>query len=492
MEWISRTSIEYNRVTGRRNHERTLRVLGVVKKLLVLPLIIFVLPYNIRNGRTSADIYPGPRAGETGRQALKAFTAYAEVIRSRGQNLDDQGVLIETLETAQVLAQHNADVTFNPASVMKLATSLVALEKLGPDYRYRTNIRAAGGIDWASHTLDGDLVVEGGADPMFSLLDAQQVASELFRLGLSRVAGGLRIAGPFYYFATGYHSNLSLEASALKLRGVFQKAGIRIDGPTFFGENGGEMVLSHYSDPLTSILLYQNAHSSNAVAEVVGASIGGPQAIQDYLVSKVGIGETELFVGRASGLDFNRITPRATTKVLRALIRVLADHSLRLEEIMPVAGVDSGTLRGRLAGDDVRGAIVAKTGTLVSLDNGVSTLVGVAHTKAHGPVLFALFNSGGNVNAYRRLQDQFIEQVIAEEGGAIARTRDRDALAEAGRHPIIQVFLRAGNQSADRTSEQVAESGSATGSASLHLPGILAPHFGHSPLRIRFLNTRKP
>ena len=49
---------------------------------------------------------------------------------------------------------------------MKLATSLVALTKLGPDYRYRTNVLADGVIDASSRTLDGDLVVEGGADPL--------------------------------------------------------------------------------------------------------------------------------------------------------------------------------------------------------------------------------------------------------------------------------------------------------------------------------------
>src|SRR5437867_10973613 len=100
---------------------------------------------------------------------------------------------------------------------------------------------------------------------------------------------------------------------------------------------------------------------------------------------------------------------------------------------MAVAGIDSGTLHGRLLHDDVRGSVIAKTGTLVSIDNGVSTLVGIAYTKSHGPLLFAVFNSGGNVSAYRRLQDQFIERLIAEEGGAQAAGRSEDALADASR-----------------------------------------------------------
>jgi len=386
-------------------------------------------------------------------EPLPALSYYVNLIRDRGQSLDDQGVLIESFENGRLIAQHNADVPFNPASVMKLATSLVALARLGPDYRYRTNLLADGVIDSATRTLEGDLVVEGGSDPMFSLYDAQEVAIQISRLGVSRVRGSLRIAGPFYYFARGYRSNLSLETSATKLRAALQQGGIRIEGETISGAKSGTLLLSHYSEPLVSLLLYQNAHSSNAVAEVVGASIGGPLAIQDYLVRELDLSELEIFVGRASGLEFNRITPRATLKVLRALFKVLADHSLRPEDVMAVAGVDSGTLRGRLGRQEIRGAVVAKTGTLISIDNGVSTLVGIAYTRTAGPVLFAVFNSGGSVHAYRRLQDDFIERLIADEGGALSGRRSEDALATETRNTIIQVFPKAANQPAEVTAE---------------------------------------
>jgi len=424
-----------------------------VKKVLVLPLIVLLLPVSVIEKRTSY-ITIAPAASEPEAAApSQSLSEFKSAIETRGQSLADQGVLIETLDQPRSVAEHNADVTFNPASVMKLATSFVALAKLGPDYRYRTNFRAGGSIDWNTHTLAGDLIVQGGSNPVFSSLDADEVALQLSRLGIAHVAGGLRIAGPFYYFARGYHSNLSPETSAAKLRTALQRSGIKFEGATAFGASEGPLLLSHYSDPLESILLFQNAHSSNAIAEVVGASIGGPRAIQDYLVEKVGLGETDLFVGRASGLDFNRITPRATLRVLRALIQLLADHSLRPEDVMPVAGIDSGTLHGRLAGEDVRGGVVAKTGTLVSLDNGVSTLVGIAYTKSKGPLLFAVFDSGGNVNAYRHLQDQFIEQMIAESGGAVAVSRSEDALAEVVRHSIVQVLWKPADQSAETATE---------------------------------------
>jgi D-alanyl-D-alanine carboxypeptidase/D-alanyl-D-alanine-endopeptidase (penicillin-binding protein 4) len=423
-----------------------------VKKLIVLPLVILLLPAHITEWEIAADVNAVGSVAP-GLKSTHALTDYIDIIQSRGQSVDDQGVLIERLDQRQTIAEHNPDVTFNPASVMKLATSLVALATFGPDYRYRTNFLADGTIDLASRTLEGDLVVEGSADPMFSLLDAQEVALYLSRLGISRVTGRMRLTKQFYYFATGYHSNLSPETSARKLRAALQSGGVRIDGETTFGEKSGTLLLSHYSDPLVSILLYQNAHSSNAVAEVVGVSLGGPQSIQENLIKRIGLSESEVFVGRASGLDFNRITPRASLKVLRALIKVLADHSLKAEDVMAVAGIDSGTLRTRMVREDTRGAVVAKTGTLVSIDNGVSTLVGIAYTRTQGPVLFAVFNTGGNVNAYRRLQDQFIEQMIAEEGGALMVARNEDALADVTRQSIVQVFYRGGNRPVETATE---------------------------------------
>ena len=159
--------------------------------------------------------------------------------------------------------------------------------------------------------------------------------------------------------------------------------------------------------------------------------------------------DSEIYVGRASGLEFNRITPKASIRVLRALLAVLSNYSLKAEDVMPVAGIDSGTLRVRLGREDIRGAVVAKTGTLVSMDNGVSTLVGIVHTKEHGPLLFAIFNSAGDVNTYRRLQDQFLQELIAEEGGAVRVPRSEDALADETRDSIIQVLYKKESQASE-------------------------------------------
>jgi D-alanyl-D-alanine carboxypeptidase/D-alanyl-D-alanine-endopeptidase (penicillin-binding protein 4) len=174
-------------------------------------------------------------------------------------------------------------------------------------------------------------------------------------------------------------------------------------------------------------LLYQNAHSSNPIAEVIGESLGGAAAIEEAIARQLGLGPEQIRVGSASGLDFNRMTPRAALKLLRALEKFLYRHWLRLEDVMPVAGVDSGTLRGRLSG--MRASIVAKTGTLERFEGGASALAGLAHTRGRGPVLFVIFNSGGDASTFRRLQDDFLSDLIQEEGGPAQVLRTTDALA---------------------------------------------------------------
>ena len=103
--------------------------------------------------------------------------------------------------------------------------------------------------------------------------------------------------------------------------------------------------------------------------------------------------------------------------VFRKLTYWMENHGLYLEDVLPVAGIDRGTLRLRFNSRTYRGAVVAKTGTLVSTDDGISTLAGVLYTEVHGPLLFAIFNSRGPVLQYRKFQDGFVKDLLSEFGG---------------------------------------------------------------------------
>src|SRR5690242_6722389 len=71
-----------------------------------------------------------------------------------------QGVLAETLDGATIASQA-VDEKFNPASSVKLATALVALQNFGPDHRFVTGIWTTGTVDKTTSTLNGDLIITG-------------------------------------------------------------------------------------------------------------------------------------------------------------------------------------------------------------------------------------------------------------------------------------------------------------------------------------------
>jgi len=70
----------------------------------------------------------------------------------------------ETLK-GEVLQSQSADTPFNPASLVKVGTSLWALESLGPEHRYRTVFGIDGEWDKKTGRLVGSLVVQGWGDP---------------------------------------------------------------------------------------------------------------------------------------------------------------------------------------------------------------------------------------------------------------------------------------------------------------------------------------
>jgi serine-type D-Ala-D-Ala carboxypeptidase/endopeptidase (penicillin-binding protein 4) len=330
----------------------------------------------------------------------------------------NQGVLVESLEGDKVLAELNADVPFNPASVMKLATSFMALDHLGPDYRFQTGIYGQCPVDAAQKTLRGDLFLASDGNPVFRPADARNLSRLLARRGLRRVEGDLVVVGPFSLGA-----GITPSKSAARMRLFLNQSGIRIAGETrLLAARSVELAskvhfLTHTSERLRSILWTQNAFSVNQIADRLGDGMGGPAAIRQFLIEAAGLEPGDVYVARPSGLEHNRMTARAAVKMMRALFGWLARHQMQVQEVMPVAGRDEGTLHRRLRGAECQGAIVGKTGTNPSKDGGVSALAGMAFTRNYGPLLYAIFNTHGSVAAYRRWQDGFLRNLMAESGG---------------------------------------------------------------------------
>jgi len=158
-------------------------------------------------------------------------------------------------------------------------------------------------------------------------------------------------------------------------------------------------------------------YSNNFMAEVIGDTLGGPPAVTNLMINSLNLSPDEIFLATASGLGINRVTPRAMMEILRGLAAELRKHRLSLTDILPVAGVDPGTLEKRFTDPFSRGSVVGKTGTLIQTDGGASSLVGQLNTKSGRAVYFVIFNQRGNVNRFRVNQDAIVASIQNAMGG---------------------------------------------------------------------------
>jgi D-alanyl-D-alanine carboxypeptidase/D-alanyl-D-alanine-endopeptidase (penicillin-binding protein 4) len=97
------------------------------------------------------------------------------------------GYLVYDPEGTEILVQNNANKTFIPASVSKILTTIAALKVLGPDYRFKTELRYTGHI--SGQTLMGDLYLKGSGDPFLTSSDLMQMVRALAARNIDRIRG---------------------------------------------------------------------------------------------------------------------------------------------------------------------------------------------------------------------------------------------------------------------------------------------------------------
>lgn len=113
------------------------------------------------------------------------------------------GVKIVSLETDQVLFEHQADRRMTPASNSKLYVAALALDKLGGDYRLVTPIFASAPLT-ATGELRGDLIISGRGDPSWKSRGTKKAFWELFEpfVAVLQSAGVKHVTGDVIADAT--------------------------------------------------------------------------------------------------------------------------------------------------------------------------------------------------------------------------------------------------------------------------------------------------
>ena len=350
-----------------------------------------------------------------------------------------EGVVAIDLRSGATLFARNPDLSLAPASNEKLPLTYAALEELGPDYRFRTELLGEGHQDGS--VWHGTLVLKGFGDPTLSSAQLARLAAQLVDAGISRVTGPLLgdeswfdslRTGPgwkasFYLSESPplsalvvdgdvYEGRLALRpalAAAGRLRRLLRARGVTT-GPVGLGtaRSGAVRLGEVRSVRLASVIAEMDTNSDNFVAELLlkelGAEEGGTgssaegAAVVRRALAEGGIPIAGVTIADGSGLSLDdRLTARSLAVLLMAAWR---DPTLRQDVFaaLPVAG-ETGTLRDRLESRPARGAVRAKTGTTDT----ASALSGYAHRR----YAFAVVQNGDPVSWFwaRRAQDRFAQ-----------------------------------------------------------------------------------
>ena len=400
---------------------------------------------------------------------LEAFQA--AVTGFAGQ-LNDTSCVSVSLDGVPVGARH-PDLALIPASNQKLLTGAVALEVLGPDHVYATELRGpapTGGV------IAGDVHLVGGGDPLLTSStypvrnDRYPVASPtsldalvdgLAAAGVSRITGAVRGDGSRYddeFFAPSWSTDVHVieagpydallvndarqtgdefkaadpaEGAARELVQLLAARGITVDGGAGVGAPPSDagVLASVTSAPMSAVVEEMLGASDNNTAEMLVKELGfvageagtrdAGLAVMDRTLASWGLSGFHLADG--SGLSNDN---RVSCAVLEAVLgRHVPDDALGAG--LPVAG-ESGTLVDVFTDSPVAGRLRAKTGTLGNPPYNADppaakSLSGYLPVGGGGTIAFALILNGTGALAdqgvYRPIWDALAATLAAYPAG---------------------------------------------------------------------------
>jgi D-alanyl-D-alanine carboxypeptidase/D-alanyl-D-alanine-endopeptidase (penicillin-binding protein 4) len=117
--------------------------------------------------------------------------AIDKALRLQQINQVDLSLYLREVTQTQPRIAVNADTPRQPASTIKLLTSIAALGRLGPNFRWQTRAWLDGPL--VNGRLAGNLIIQGGGDPSLRLADLWRFLRALRAQGLQTIGGDLII-----------------------------------------------------------------------------------------------------------------------------------------------------------------------------------------------------------------------------------------------------------------------------------------------------------
>lgn len=364
------------------------------------------------------------------------------------------GAYVVRTRDSQIVWAHHPDMRTLPASTMKLLTVAAALEDLGPEYRWKTQVWATGHI--VRGVLKGNLVLEGGGDPTLGVDGAGMgpFVNAVVRAGIKRIEGnlialdtlvgrdervwpqgwsignsrdgyGAPVVGLNWVQNRTKHRSFpeprklallafskSLQARRIAIVGTDTTVVVRGDSAL---SRRKWTLLGRVSSPkLSEVMRITLLHSVNQYAEAAVLAFGTTRPNHKFAPRDQGLRRfrqiltllgvpSSVAADDGSGLSrYDLVTARAMADLLRRDLG-RAD-GLRATDLMARGG--QGTIRFRFGRLPDPSWVIAKTGTL----DGTSCLVGLLRVPGRDTLAFALLSSGyqGPARNVRAFQDRIL------------------------------------------------------------------------------------
>ncbi|MEM9215557.1 MAG: D-alanyl-D-alanine carboxypeptidase [Cyanobacteria bacterium P01_F01_bin.150] len=360
-------------------------------------------------------------------KAIATLNQYLASLERSGFELTEQGIWLQS--GANVWGEHQGNVALPAASLTKLVTSLMALETWGTNHQFETMISTTGPLQ--NGVLQGNLVIQGGGDPLYVWEEAIVLANVLQQeMGIQAIAGDLLIGNNFSmnYQESPLKSGILLrqafdsalwppeaEKQYLEMPAGTPKPRLSVQGQVQYsskdalGQRSLTPIVRQQSLPLAQLLKLMNIYSNNVMSQALADMIGGADEMSRKAAELVQVAPEEIQLINGSGLGTdNQLSPRAVSKILIALSQKVAGTSWSVADLLPVSGRDIGTLKGR----NVPRSAAVKTGSLWN----VSSLAGGLPTEDYGVVWFTIINRGGDLDGLRRRQDIMLNALLQDWG----------------------------------------------------------------------------
>lgn len=344
---------------------------------------------------------------------------YLQTLARQGLDTQKQGIWIQS--DWAILGDNQGKIPVPAASLSKIATTITSINTWGFAHRFLTKVYTTGAIN--NGILEGDLIIEYGGDPLFVWEEAIVLGNKLQQLGINQVKGDLIVVGSWQMnfedspLKSAEMLKQSLDSknwskiiekqyqemknkpvrSSIEIQGLVKKVDILPDNT--------QLLLTHQSLTLREILRSMNVYSNNKIAESLAQQMGGGAKVAQLASKIANVPPEEILLINGSGLGVdNRISPRASCRMLMALERQLEGSNFNFGDLFAVAGVDKkGTVEYR----NIPYGIPSKTGTL----SVVSALAGVISTRERENVYFAVINYGSDIEDLRRKQDVLLRNL---------------------------------------------------------------------------------